>query len=176
MGLSMYKWFVDNLDIELSEHDYYNGWLGIIKTTCSLGGLLAGYIDLIEGNQSFLERHADHLHQNIIHVEDAAFRDLLNNLEIQFRQIVALDNEAVAKLAHILGVETPKSAREYKAFYRKYRSAADILNSQGYLNHPEFEGLKLRYYEISTMREELKAKIIAYIVELHPDLAQSEYL
>ncbi len=172
----MYKWFWDHQEIELSKHDYYNHWLGIVTTTCSLGGLLGGYIDLIKGNQRFLAKHADQLHQNIIHVEDDAFRDLLNHLEIQFKQIVASDNEAVAKLANLLGVETPKSAKDYKALYRKYRRAGEFLNSRGFLSHPEFEGLNQRYYEISAVMEELKGKIIACILKLNPDLAQSEYI
>src|SRR6185436_6685354 len=102
----MHKWIIQNRVVELSDYDRYNYWLGIIGSTCNLGGLLGGSLDI---HDQLLKKHAQFLHENIQLVENPLFSALLQDLEAQFMEIIALDQEAIAKLAQRRNLETPKT-------------------------------------------------------------------
>jgi hypothetical protein len=172
----MKKWFVQGKVVELSDYDYYNQWLGLIMLTNGLGGLLSGYFDMHDRNGKLLENNANYLHKNILLVGDIIFVAILKNYEKQFMKVMELDKEAISTLAQILGLESPKSLKDYRTLYKKFQSEEPQINAQGFLDHHAFEKLHHRYRDISEKRTYLKNKIIAYIINAYPDVAQSEYL
>ena len=91
----MNKWYAEGNVIELSDYDYYNQWLGTIISTNYLGGLLGGYFDKHEKNGNILEKHSESLRENINLVKDKTFRNLLNDFEVMFTEIISLDKEAI---------------------------------------------------------------------------------
>jgi hypothetical protein len=172
----MYKWTVQGQLAELSEYDYYDTWLGVIETTMYLGGLLGGYFDLHDKNGSLLENHAYYLQENVNLVEDQALRAMLKKYEKLFADVIKLDHEAVAQLAQALDMEMPKSTKEYKLIYKKFKKEQHHLCAHGYLSHPDFTELRKRYLENWDKKALLKERIISYLLEKHPELVQSEYL
>jgi hypothetical protein len=170
----MNKWSVQGKVVELSDYDFYNQWVGMIMLTNDLGGLLGGYFDMHDQNGNLLEKHSEYLHENINLVEDKIFRALLTELETQFMKIVALDQEAVATLAQVLGVAKPEKPQDYRALYKKFERENHRIN--GFLSHPAFDELRQRFFQILEKRSFLKEKLVAYIIAAHPDVAQSEYL
>jgi hypothetical protein len=172
----MKKWFVQGQLVELSDYDYYNQWLGLIMLTNGLGGLLSGYYDMHDRNGNLLENNANYLHENILLVEDKIFVVLLKDYEKQFMKVIGLDKEAISKLAQTLGLEAPKSLKDYRTLYKKFQSEEHQINAQGFLSLPAFEKLHNLYNDISEKRAFMKDKIIAYIIDAFPDVARSEYL
>jgi hypothetical protein len=172
----MNKWSINGNVIELSDYDYYNQWIGTIISTNYLGGFLGGYFDKHDQNGNILEKHAKYLHENISHVEDGTFRDLLHSFEEEFSEIIALDKEAIATLARVLGLDAPKKTQDYKTLYKKLEKDGHYLSAEGFLSHPAFHELKQRFMKVDGQRAMLKEKLLSYILAMFPDLARSEYL
>ena len=172
----MHKWSVQGKVVELSDYDYYNQWIGIIKATNNLGGLLGGYFDMHDENGNILEKQGKYLHENISLVNDKVFRKLLDDFETQFTRIIALDQEAITTLAQILGMETPKKARDYEALYKKLNKEDNLINPRGLFSHPTFAELRQRFMKIIGEREFQKEELISYLVSSYPDVKSSEYL
>ena|SRR5436190_585359 len=172
----MHKWIVQNRVVEMSDYDYYNYWLGVIGATDNLGGLLSGSLDI---HNNLLKKHAQFLHENIRLVENPLFSALLQDLEAQFMEIISLDQEAIAKLARILNLEMPRTTKEFKRLYQRFRreeSTDHQINAQGFLSHPDFVELRQRSHEISAKMILIKEKLVAFILTENPNLAQSKYL
>lgn len=172
----MHKWSVQGNIVELSDYDYFNQWIGVIQVTNSLGGLLGGYFDLHDQNGNVLEKHAKYLQENVSLVEDQEFRNLLNDFEAQFKEIIALEQEAITTLAQILGMETPKQARDYRALYKKLNREDNLISPRGLLSHPAFAEWRQRFMKIVEERKFQKEVLISYILAAFPDVARSEYL
>ena len=172
----MNKWSVQGKVVELSDYDYYSQWVGIILLTNDLGGLLGGYFDMHAQNGNLLEKYTKYLQENINLVEDKIFRALLAELETQFIKIKALDQEAVATLAQVLGVAKPEKPQDYRSLYKKFESADHHINVHGFLSHPAFDELRQCFLQILEKRSFLKEKLVAYIKATYPDVARSEYL
>ena len=172
----MRKWSVQGNTIELSDYDYYNQWIGIIEIMSSLGGLLGGYFDMHDKNGNILERHAQYLHENIHLVEDKVFRALLSIFEAQFMEIIALEQDAIATLSQVLGLEMPKTVRDYKLLYKNLEREHQYINPVGLLSHPAFDELRQRFSQIAEKRYLQRKKLLSYILAMIPDLSHSEYL
>ena len=172
----MKKWSFQGVVVELSDHDYYDQWIGIIMVTGDLGGVLGGFFDMHDKNGNILEKHAKYLRENIDLVEDKDFNVLLNDFEKQFKEIVALDQEVVATLAQVLGMDIPKKQQDYKLLYKEYERENHHIDANGLLSHPTFVELRQRFLKIVAKVTSQKEKFIEYILATFPDAARSEYL
>jgi len=144
--------------------------------TGNFGGILGGFFDMHDKNGNLLEKHAKYLRENIDLVEDKVFNALLNDLETEFKEIMNLDQEAVATLAQVLGVEIPKTEKEYRSLYKKYEREGHFINANGLLSHSAFDELRQRFLKNTSKIASIKEKLIEHILTTFPDVARSEYL
>jgi|CXWL01.1.fsa_nt_gi hypothetical protein len=172
----MNKWYAHGNVIELPDYDYYNQWIGTIISTNYLGGLLGGYFDKLEKNSNILEIQAEFLHENINLVKDKAFRNLLNDFEAKFNELIDLDKEVITILAGVLGLEVPKESQDYKTLHKKLVKERRSINANGLFSHPAFDKVRQRFSKIQEQQVALGDKVISYILVAFPDLASSEYL
>ena len=85
--------------IDLAPEQFYDYWIGMAYSTCSLGGVVAGFLDPRSHGKSVLELHASCLIENIPRIEDHEVNDLFVELLEHFNHVISLDNVAFERLS-----------------------------------------------------------------------------
>jgi hypothetical protein len=155
---------------------FYEHWMGLAYSTCSLGGIMGGFLDDGELGKSLLESHAAYLEENIPAIEDSEVQHLFRDLADQFDRIIELDKLAIEGLSADLQLPVPSTAEEWKRFRRKFYRTVRAHGTRTYLEEPALMDLYPRWLEIQSAMRDTRLRILSRILDLFPALARAEYV